>query len=269
MTHHLPSPAAPRPHDTYRVQDFARLAGVTVRTLHHYDAAGLLTPPRATPRDNPYSDIKRREYRRADLLRLQQILTLKRMGFSLRAIKTILDDPAYDLARSLRIQAAALEAEIGRLQVAVYAIRSTIAALDAGGAIDWTQIAAIINGLSDADAADWRARYTTPEQRAWLGERAAQVSPDLIWQSAAAWREVYADFAAARDLAHDDPAVQAIAARMHRLIALFTEGKPELEAALAAAYQDRDAPAAYRMTDDPTLEAFVQQAYQHYKESQA
>ncbi|MDZ4766411.1 MAG: MerR family transcriptional regulator [Chloroflexota bacterium] len=255
--------------DTYRVQDFAQLAGVTVRALHHYDAAGLLTPTRSTPRDNPFSAIKPREYRRADLLRLQQILTLKRMGFSLRQIKAVLDDPAYDAARSMRIQKAALEAEIARLQVAVYALGRTVEALDTGRDIDWTQIAAIIRGLSDPDAAAWRDRYTTPEQRAWLGERAAHVSPTLIWESAKAWEAVYADFAALRHLPPNDPAVQDVAARMHTLIALFTENKPEIEASLAAAYRDGDTPATYRMTDDPSLEDSVRQAYDQFRKDMA
>ncbi|MBC8076991.1 MAG: MerR family transcriptional regulator, partial [Chloroflexales bacterium] len=60
---------------TYRVQEFARLAGVTVRTLHFYDEAGLLAP-------SGRSDSGHRRYRPHDLLRLQQIVTLKRLGFA-------------------------------------------------------------------------------------------------------------------------------------------------------------------------------------------
>ncbi|MCZ7543136.1 MAG: MerR family transcriptional regulator [Anaerolineae bacterium] len=94
---------------TYRIAAFAKLAGVTVRTLHHYDRMGLLTPSSST-------EAGYRLYTQRDLLRLQQILTLKWMGFALKQIKALLDDPAYDLRASLAIQKAAVEAEIARLQ---------------------------------------------------------------------------------------------------------------------------------------------------------
>ena len=71
-------------HDSkYRVHEFAELAGVTVKTLHHYDRVGLLRPRRTS---SGY-----RVYTHADLVRLEEILALKTIGFSLNDIRALLD----------------------------------------------------------------------------------------------------------------------------------------------------------------------------------
>ena len=74
---------------TYRVKEVARLARVTVRTLHHYDSIGLLVPSGRT--DSGY-----RLYSEDDLLRLQQILLGRELGLSLEQIRRTLDDPSVD-----------------------------------------------------------------------------------------------------------------------------------------------------------------------------
>src|SRR5689334_328532 len=87
---------------TYLVGEFATLAGVTVRTLHHYDETGLLKP-------SQHTRAKHRLYREEDLLRLQQILTFKQLGFSLEEIHDLLESDTYDLRETLRIQKQALD----------------------------------------------------------------------------------------------------------------------------------------------------------------
>src|SRR5258708_5821671 len=95
--------------NTYLVKEFAQLAGVTVRTLHYYDATGLLKP-------SLHTEAKHRLYKREDLLRLQQILTLKYLGFSLDEIQNVLNSPSYDLRQSLRFQKQAIDERITELQ---------------------------------------------------------------------------------------------------------------------------------------------------------
>ena len=67
---------------TYRTREFSELAGVTVRTLHHYDRLGLLTPPR--------THTGYRVYGEKDLETLEQIVALKFIGLPLSKIKTLL-----------------------------------------------------------------------------------------------------------------------------------------------------------------------------------
>ncbi|HYO90677.1 MAG TPA: MerR family transcriptional regulator, partial [Pyrinomonadaceae bacterium] len=81
----------------YLAQEFAERAGVTVRTLHHYDRTGLLKP-------SGYTAAGYRLYGEKDLARLQQIVTLKFIGFSLRQIKELLEQREFDLTATLRLQ---------------------------------------------------------------------------------------------------------------------------------------------------------------------
>ena len=92
----------------YTVSRLAKLAGVSVRTLHHYDVTGLLTP-------SFRSDSGYRQYQREDLLRLQQILFYRELDFSLSEIKDILDDPEYDEVQALVSHRQSIEQRIERL----------------------------------------------------------------------------------------------------------------------------------------------------------
>ncbi|MDG4792968.1 MerR family transcriptional regulator [Micromonospora sp. WMMD1082] len=99
----------------YGVGQVARLAGVTVRTLHHYDEIGLLSPSgRSAAGYRRYSD--------ADLERLQLIRYYRELGFPLEEIAVILDDPASDPGAHLRRQHELLTVRIRRLQEMVAAI---------------------------------------------------------------------------------------------------------------------------------------------------
>ncbi|MDG4808071.1 MerR family transcriptional regulator [Micromonospora sp. WMMD1120] len=99
----------------YTVGQVARMAGVTVRTLHHYDEIGLLSPSGRTPAGY-------RRYDDADLERLQLVLYYRELGFPLEEIAAIIDDPAADRAAHLRRQHELLTVRIKRLQEMVTAI---------------------------------------------------------------------------------------------------------------------------------------------------
>jgi DNA-binding transcriptional MerR regulator len=94
---------------SYSVGQVAAFAGVTVRTLHHYDKAGLLSP----------SDRSRAGYRlygEADLVRLQQILFYRELGFSLDEIASLLENPQANALERLQDRLRRLNEEIARLR---------------------------------------------------------------------------------------------------------------------------------------------------------
>jgi len=98
-----------------QAHEFARLAGVTVRTLHHYDRLVLLKP-------SGYSHAGFRLYGERDIVRLQQIVTLKFIGFPLKEIKNILNRNSLDLAATLRLQREILANKRRHLDTAIAAI---------------------------------------------------------------------------------------------------------------------------------------------------
>ncbi|MEU8127627.1 MerR family transcriptional regulator [Micromonospora sp. NPDC049049] len=99
----------------YTVGQVAKVAGVTVRTLHHYDEIGLLSPSGRTSAGY-------RRYDDADLQRLQLVLYYRELGFPLEEITAIIDDPAADPAAHLRRQHELLTVRLTRLQEMVTAI---------------------------------------------------------------------------------------------------------------------------------------------------
>jgi DNA-binding transcriptional MerR regulator len=94
---------------SYSVGELAAHAGVSVRTLHHYDEIGLLSPCDRTAAGY-------RRYSRRDAERLYRILVYRELGFDLTGIARILDDPAVDALEHLQRQRALLDERIGRLQ---------------------------------------------------------------------------------------------------------------------------------------------------------
>jgi DNA-binding transcriptional MerR regulator len=93
----------------------ADLSGVTIRTLHHYDEIGLLSP-------SGRSAAGYRLYEDPDLERLRRILFYRELGFDLTEISTIIDDPLTDALGHLRRQRGLLTERIGRLSAMVDAI---------------------------------------------------------------------------------------------------------------------------------------------------
>ncbi|MGW4688727.1 MerR family transcriptional regulator [Streptomyces sp. NPDC004244] len=94
---------------SYSVGQVSGFAGVTVRTLHHYDKAQLLSPSERSPAGY-------RRYGDADLARLQQILFYRELGFTLDEIRTIMADPDAEALTHLRDRHRSLKEQITRLQ---------------------------------------------------------------------------------------------------------------------------------------------------------
>jgi MerR family transcriptional regulator, thiopeptide resistance regulator len=103
------------------VGEVAELAGVTVRTLHHYDELGLLSP-------RGRSEAGYRLYSYDDLARLREILIWRTLGFGLTEIASLLDDPGHDRLAALERQRELIEGEIERLGALAAAVETAISA---------------------------------------------------------------------------------------------------------------------------------------------
>ena len=110
----------------FTVSDAARMASVSVRTLHHYDEIGLLKP---TAR----SRAGYRLYTESDLRRLHEILLFRELGFTLDAIRQILDDASFDRRAALQTQRALLAEDVTRKQAVLHAIDVALHQLDTTG----------------------------------------------------------------------------------------------------------------------------------------
>lgn len=106
----------------YSAKGLSKIAGVSVRTLHHYDEIGLLKPAIRT-------EAKYRLYGEAELLKLQQILFFKELDFPLKEIIDILENPDFDILNALKNHQQALILRQERISVMLNTIKKTMSNL--------------------------------------------------------------------------------------------------------------------------------------------
>lgn len=240
----------------YLTQQFADLAGVTVRTLHHYDRIGLLKPAARTA--SGY-----RLYSEDDLRRLEQIVVLKFLGLSLQEIRTIVDNDSAGLLTLLRAQRQALEQRRRSIGIAVHAIAEAERTLESGVSVE-NQIFEIIRRVTEMDKSnEWMMQYYSPAARARIEERGKSWTPELQAQCERDWAELTAEIKASMN---EDPAsekVQALAARWKTLVEAFTGGDREITAGLKKLYSDRanwQGDLDSKIPFDSTVSTFVSRA---------
>ncbi|MFE7892918.1 MerR family transcriptional regulator [Streptomyces sp. NPDC057412] len=172
---------------SYSVGQVAAFAGVTVRTLHHYDRTGLLSP-------GGRSGAGYRRYEDTDLARLQQILFYRELGFSLDEIAEILKDPQANALEYLQDRVRRLTEEIGRLQrlaeVAEQAIEVRRTGVELTPAERFEVFGEIRFDLSYATEAQLKWR-DTPGQKESMARAAAHTKEDWrrLMGEAAVWRD--------------------------------------------------------------------------------
>jgi DNA-binding transcriptional MerR regulator len=213
------------------VREFGKLAGVTVRALHHYDRLGLLRPRR--------TGAGYRVYHAHDLERLEQIVALKFLGIPLKQIKTMLERADLELPEALRMQRAVLEEKRKLLDRAILAIQAAEHSIAPGRPADSALLTKIIEVIEMQNDNSWTDKYYSPEARAKIDERKKEWTPELQAQVSKQWTELFADVEAALD---EDPAgekAQALAVRWKALVAGFTGGDPEIGSGLNKLYADR------------------------------
>jgi DNA-binding transcriptional MerR regulator len=159
---------------SYSVGQVARLAGVTVRTLHHYDEVKLLSPSGRTAAGY-------RSYAEADLERLQQILFYREFGFPLDEIAAIVSDPSVDAAAHLRRQHVLLTERIGRLQAMVTAIEYEMEAQHMGISLTPEERFELFGDSYDRNAEEAKERWGDTEAYRQSQRRTAKYTKE-DWQ---------------------------------------------------------------------------------------
>lgn len=216
----------------YTVQQLANIAGVTVRTLHHYDHIGLLKP-------SSRNAARYRFYGEAELLRLQQILFFRELDFSLEDISRIIDSPGFDPVEALEAHREELKKRVGRLFLLLDTIDKTIRKLK-GDKIEMAD-EELYGGLSkeqaEAYAEEARQRWdprlvneTNARVKKWTKEKWAEVNKELD--------DILKQLASLMGTPAGDGKVQALIARHHKYMNNFFEVKPEMYRNFATLYTE-------------------------------
>ena len=218
----------------YQAIEFAQIAGVTVRTLHHYDRIGLLKP-------SGYTGAGYRLYRKRDLIRLQQIVTLKFIGFSLIQIKNLLNSNSFDLQVALTQQREIISEKRQQLGLAIKAIEKAQHLLARNDEPDWEAFKQIIEVINMQNNMDWTNKYYSEEAKQKIAEHATSISPEAIEQGQRDWATLIREVENAVNEGVDPKSERAasLATRWSDLIKAFTGGDSEIQAGLNKMYADQ------------------------------
>jgi MerR family transcriptional regulator, thiopeptide resistance regulator len=213
----------------YRAHEFATLAGVTVRALHHYDRIGLLKAQR--------NSSGHRLYTAGNLERLEQIAALKFLGIPLREIKALLESNPLTLLESLRLQLGALTEKREQIDRAIHAIEQAEKLVRVGLPSD-AVLRKIIMAIETPSSADFMKKYYTEDAWAKRGLIVEQASPQTLEGYRQAWKQLFLEVEAALDLPPASEGVQLLAQRWVLLAELVTGGDAEIKAGGVKAWKD-------------------------------
>jgi DNA-binding transcriptional MerR regulator len=241
----------------YRIQEFAKLAGVTVRALHHYDRLGLLKP-------SGRSGAGYRLYRDCDLARLEQIVVLKFLGLPLAQIGRLLKRQS-SLVETLRRQQTVLFEKRKHLDAAIDAIRQAERSVVGSREPDWTLFTHIVREIEMQNNTEWSKKYYSPDAQAKVEERKHLWSPELQERVTKEWHALLADIEAALGEDPASPKAQALAVRWRTLVEGFTGGDPEIQKGLNKMWVDKEnwpKQERERFTIKPEIQTFIMKAMQ-------
>ena len=224
----------------WKIGELAKRTGLTVRTLHHYDEIGLLSPAER-------SDGGHRVYDEADVQRLYRIVSLRSLGFPLDAIADALDGQAFDPREAVDDHISRLEAQVAREQRLLRTLRHLRDRLDAD------------DFLTTIEELTMRERYYTPDQLAELEQRREALGEDKIREVEQEWADIFATLKTEMENGTDpaDPKLRPIGERSRELLEMFTGGNPGIEKSLKTMYETEGPEKASRGMADPAVFAYL------------
>jgi DNA-binding transcriptional MerR regulator len=209
-----------------KVGDLAKRTGLSVRTLHYYEEIRLLVPSHRTTSGH-------RLYAVVDVVRLQQIKSLRALGFSLDEVRECLRSPGYSPIKVIEDHVARVREQLDLQRQLVERLDGLLRLLRRNEATDIEAFLKTIEVMTM-----WEDKFT-PEQRAEIRGRGAELGQDKIHEIEQEWAKLIADMRAEMEKATDpkDARVQAIAKRSRELVKIFSGGNTAIEDTLRDAYR--------------------------------
>ena len=237
-----------------KVGQLARKTGLTVRTLHYYEEVGLLVPAQRT-------EAGHRVYGAGEVVRLQKVMLLRQLGFSLEEIRACLDQPDFSLTHVIALRLARLEEEMA-LQQQLHRRLETIAAR-----LRVAEEVSVETFIQTIKVMTMYEKYYTPEQLKQLEERGRTLGEERIRAAEGEWKDLIAEVQAEMEKGTDPASetMQQLAARCQGLVNEFTGGDPGIYQSLKTMYQQEGASQASHGMVDPGVMAYMAKAMQAAK----
>lgn len=202
-----------------KIGELAKQTGLSIRTLHYYDEIGLLVPSQRTESEH-------RLYGEQDIMRLQQILSLRQLGFALSEIQDCLASPDFALPQVIDLHRTRLQEQITRSQALLQRLNMIARELQT------TQSVAIENLIETMEAITMSGQYFTAEQQATLETR--------FRENEAEWQDLLTQARTEMEQGTDfnSPQVRYLARRWLGSMKSFVQGDNDIYTSLARMYQD-------------------------------
>ena len=217
--------------EALKVGELARRTGLTVRALHHYDEIGLLKP-------SLHTEAGYRLYTAADVARLQQVLSLRQLGFALEEVRDCLDRPGFAPLEVIRLHVARLREQIELQRKLCERLEALAEHFRTAEEVSADEFLLTIEVMTMIE------KYYTPEQLAQLDARvkAKEVPQEVIDQAPQQWDDLLTAVTAEMEAGTDpaDSKVQELAKRWLALVTLFTGGDPGIFSSLRSMYESED-----------------------------
>src|SRR5438552_8899013 len=173
--------------EALKVGELAKRTGLTIRTLHHYDEIGLLKP-------SLHTEAGHRLYTADDLARLQQVLSLRQLGFSLEEGRDCLDRPGFSPLEVIHLHVARLREQIELQRKLCERLEGLAEHFRSAGEVSAEEFLQTIEVMTMIE------NYYTPEQLESLRQRvesAGAAGQDIVKQGTDAWAALFAELTAA------------------------------------------------------------------------
>ncbi|MCG7410858.1 MerR family transcriptional regulator [Paenibacillus sp. ACRRX] len=217
----------------FLIGELAAAAGVTVRTLQHYDNIGLLPTSGRT-------DGGRRYYTKEDMLCLEQIMFYKSLGFSLQEIrdKVVKRPKLSQIDQLLHEQEVVLYRKIEDAHASIASIEAFRTAIAAGNDPSWQLITGFIRTLNNSNLLDWGQYTFSDSLKEMFGEYFPKKEAFDFYHT---WRAIAlkAVALAKSGMAPEDPVAQELAEAWWKIVLKVTEGDDERIHAFAQIQEDR------------------------------
>jgi DNA-binding transcriptional MerR regulator len=218
--------------EALKVGELARRTGLTVRTLHHYDAIGLLKP-------SLHTEAGYRLYTASDIARLQQVLSLRQLGFSLDEVRDCIDRPGFPPLEIIDLQVARLREQIELQRKLCERLETLAVHLRAAGEVYADEFLRTIEEMTMLETL--AEKYFTPEQLQVIKERREQVGHEYLERMQEGWAELIALIRTEMEKGTDpaDATMQELARRWQDLLNQSTAGDPGIKQSMKCLWEEQ------------------------------
>jgi DNA-binding transcriptional MerR regulator len=240
---------------TLKVGDLAKQTGVSVRTLHYYDEIGLLSPSART--ESGY-----RLYATNDIVRLQQIVSLRQIGFALEEIRECLQQGNFSLAQVIQLH-------MKRLREQIEMSEKLLKRLEMIAEMNSTKTVSVEDLMQTIEAICMFEKYYTPEQLETLKQRRELLGEEAINQAQANWQELIEQVRIEMSNGTDPTSevMQVLAQRWLELVEAFTGGDAGIAKSLNTMYQEEGSEVVTHGAVDAAMWEYMGKAIAHLKQS--